>query len=35
VAEVAVAGADGDAAAVVARRGIRLKVGELFAASGE
>ena len=34
VAEVAVAVADGDGAAVVAGRGVRLEVGELFAAGG-
>ena len=34
VAEVAVAGADGDRAAVVAGGCVRLEVGELFAAGG-
>jgi hypothetical protein len=34
VAEVAVAVADGDRAAVVARGGVALEVGELFAAGG-
>ena len=34
VAEVAVAGADGDAAAVVAGWGVGLEVGELLAAGG-
>ena len=34
VAEVAVAGADGDGAAVVAGRGVGLEVGELLAAGG-